>query len=57
LVSAIGENQRRALMLIFGRSEGRPSAGVYVYESQTVKDGTEFVVVGVTQVPGGVEIV
>jgi hypothetical protein len=34
LVSGVGQNQRRALMLIFGRYRGQAEAGVYMYESQ-----------------------
>jgi Prokaryotic E2 family A/ThiF family len=34
LVSGIGHNQRRALMLIFGRAHGGSNATFYAYESQ-----------------------
>jgi hypothetical protein len=34
LVSTFGQNQKRALMMIFGRVAGTPRAGLYVYESQ-----------------------
>ncbi|MDB5975053.1 MAG: UBA/THIF-type binding protein [Nevskia sp.] len=33
LVAGLGQNQRRALMMIFGRLRGRAEVGLYVYES------------------------
>ena len=41
LVAGIGENQRRALMLIFGRIAKRPTAGIYVYESDSISKRRE----------------
>ena len=49
LVTRAGENQRRALMLIFGRTGGAASAGVYVYEGQDVTSTAEMVRVGLAQ--------
>jgi len=49
LVSAVGENQKRALMLIYGRTGVVPTAGLYVYESHALADTGEFVQVGVSQ--------
>lgn len=50
LVSAMGENQKRALMLIYGRSGSLPTAGIYVYESRTLMESGDYVEVGATQV-------
>lgn len=33
LVAGLGQNQRRALMLIFGQRRGQAEVGIYVYES------------------------
>lgn len=43
LVATMGQNQRRALMLIFGRSRTRPTAGIYIYESGKVSGESEVV--------------
>lgn len=43
MVTHIGQNQRRALMLIFGRQGDRPAAGFYVYESSILIRGVELV--------------
>jgi len=37
------ENQRRVLMLIFGRAGGRSAAGIYIYESEGKTKEAEFV--------------
>lgn len=50
LVTVVGSNNRRALMLIFGRTAGQPTAGVYVYESAAIAQGTEFIGIGEAQV-------
>jgi len=50
LVSAVGENQKRALMLIFGRAGTQPTMGIYVYESHALTETGDFVQVGATQV-------
>jgi tRNA A37 threonylcarbamoyladenosine dehydratase len=49
LVSSFGQNQRRSFMLIFGRTGGTPTAGVYVYESRHVARTTELVSIGTSQ--------
>lgn len=46
LVSTFGLNQKRALMLIFGRSNGAGTAGVYLYESRAVTTTGELVSAG-----------
>lgn len=50
LVSSLGQNQRKAMMLICGRTAGRPTAGIYVYESQALMEQTDWVSVGMAQV-------
>jgi hypothetical protein len=49
LVAAAGQNRRRALMVIFGRSAGQSSAGIYVYEAQLATQRLEVVQVGNAQ--------
>jgi ubiquitin-protein ligase len=49
LVASVGQNQKRALMLIFGRTARKPSAGVYIYESQSSSKQGELISVGVGQ--------
>jgi hypothetical protein len=51
LVAQAGQNQRRALMMIFGRTAGVASAGVFVYEGQPLAEARELVQVGVAQLP------
>ena len=50
LVSSIGQNQKRSTMLIFGRTGGLPTAGIYVYESQSLSAGREGILVGMSQI-------
>lgn len=50
LVSIIGQNQRRAMMLIFGRTRGRPTVGIYIYESNSLDRSIELISVGTAQV-------
>lgn len=57
LVSQIGLNQKRAMMMIFGRTRTQASAGIYVYESQSVERASELVSVGMTQIPLEVAVV
>ena len=38
MVSSVGQNQRRALMLIFGRDKSNTIAGLYIYESEGLAD-------------------
>jgi hypothetical protein len=49
LVSRIGQNQKRAIMLIFGRTRKRPTAGIYVYESQSLQR-FEWITIGEGQI-------
>jgi hypothetical protein len=51
LVARIGQNQRRALMLIFGRTGEQPTAALYAYESLSVTQATEFISAGLAQFP------
>lgn len=39
--SKIGHNKKRSVMLIFGRSAGAPSAGIYIYENIGLEESTE----------------
>jgi hypothetical protein len=48
LVAGLGQNQRRALMLIFGRRRGQAEAGVYVYESMDATQRGEQVAIAGT---------
>ena len=57
LVARIGQNQRNALMLIFGRAGVRPTAGVYVYESRSLAHPIEMISVGVGQITLGRRVV
>jgi len=50
LVSGIGQNQKQALMLIFGRTGAKPTAGAYVYESHSLANASELISVGQTQI-------
>lgn len=47
LVAGVGQNLRRALMLIYGRRDGQPTAGFFVYDSQAREQRTEFVSLGI----------
>ncbi len=49
LVARAGQNRRRALMLIFGRTAGMGTAGVFIYEGLSTTGAAETIVVGVTQ--------
>ncbi|HWB12783.1 MAG TPA: ThiF family adenylyltransferase [Gemmataceae bacterium] len=57
LVSGFRHNQRRALMVIFGRAAGHPRLGVYAYESQSRAGTQEFVTVGAAQIRLEIEVV
>ncbi len=50
LVSTLGHNQKRVMMLIFGRTKQRASAGIYVYESLLGDQKNDFVSIGEAQV-------
>jgi integrative and conjugative element protein (TIGR02256 family) len=49
LVSKIGENQRRAIMMIFGRHHQKPAAALYVYESIALDNAIELLSVGTSE--------
>ena len=57
LVASIGHNQRRAMMLIYGRSGGYTTAGIYVYESTSISQPTELVSVGIAQIQLDVAVI
>lgn len=46
LVARVGQNQRRALMLIFGVGDAGAELGIYVYESVRAAEGEESLSVG-----------
>jgi hypothetical protein len=49
LVASVGENQKRALMFIFGREGNTPTAGLYIYESHLIQRKSDFISVGQAQ--------
>jgi len=49
LVSRVGQNQKRAMMLIFGEKAGRPTVTFHVYESHSVSPDGDLIAVGVTE--------
>jgi hypothetical protein len=49
LVSTVGQNQKKSLMLILGSAFGEPTAGVYVYESKSFMNNNELISVGTAQ--------
>ena len=51
VVSAFRQNRKRALMIIFGRKKGAPTAGMYVYESQGVVGPADVLSVHEGQIP------
>ena len=57
LVARVGQNQRRALMLIYGRTGGQASAGVYLYEAQSAASNFELLHVGLAHIPLGIPVV
>lgn len=50
LVSHQGLNQKRNLMIIFGRTFEHPTAGVYVYESESLDMSEEMIAVDEAQI-------
>lgn len=50
LVASIGQNQKRSIMLIFGRTLGAATAGIYAYESASFAGNGELVSVGIAQI-------
>jgi hypothetical protein len=49
LVSSVGQNQKRSIMLIFGRIHGNATAGIYIYESESLIGNGDVVSVGMSQ--------
>ena len=49
LVSSVGQNQKRSIMLIFGRTRGKATAGIYIYESESLVGNGDVVSVGMSQ--------
>lgn len=50
LVSLIGQNQKRSVMVIFGRMNDTATAGVYIYESQSLIGTGDLISIGVSQI-------
>ena len=50
LVSSLGQNQKRSVMLIIGRTGGVPTAGIYIYESQSLTSVGDLISVGMSQI-------
>jgi len=50
LVSRIGQNQKRSVMLIFGRTGGRSTATIHVYESHSLSPRGDLISVGVGEI-------
>lgn len=50
LVASAGQNQRRSIMVIYGRTAAEPAAGYYVYESEGQQAVGEMISVGMTHV-------
>lgn len=50
LVSRLGENQKRAAMVIFGCKEDMGTADIHIYESRTAGGAHDLVSVGVTKI-------
>jgi hypothetical protein len=50
LVSRLGQNKKRSLMIIFGNRRRQSTAGVYVYESQSGTATSDIVLVSQAQV-------
>ena len=50
LVSRFGQNQKRALMLIFGRKRKNGVTGIYVYENKTMQGSRDIVSVDATEI-------
>lgn len=49
LVSTIGQNQKRSLMMILGSVHEMDTVGIYVYESQPLRRNHEMITVGSAQ--------
>jgi hypothetical protein len=50
LVAGVGQNQRRALMLIYGRAAAQPMADFFAYDSQARGKALELISVGIGHV-------
>jgi len=50
LVSSIGHNQKRVVMLIYGESLSQPTANIYIYESHLLGKEKDLVSVGEGQI-------
>lgn len=50
LVSRVGQNRRKAIMLIFGRTGALPTAGIHIYESRSLSQTNDLVSVGMGQI-------
>jgi integrative and conjugative element protein (TIGR02256 family) len=57
LVSSVGHNQRRAIMLIFGRTKGRSTAGVYVYENMGKMEGLNVIIAKNIQIELPIQVI
>jgi hypothetical protein len=49
LVSSVGQNQKKSLMLILGSAHGIDTVGAYVYESKSLTGNEEMITVGSAQ--------
>lgn len=49
LVSSVGQNQKKSLMLILGSAHGMDTVGAYVYESRSLMKNNELISVGSAQ--------
>ena len=56
LVSCFGQNQKRSLMLIFGKTAEFSTAGIYLYESHAISSSTNLISIGVAQFPTEISI-
>lgn len=50
LVAQFGQNQKRALMIIFGRNIENPSAGIYIYENIEIGLASEEIQISEAQI-------
>jgi len=49
LVSYFGQNQKHALMLIFGQTTRVSTAGIYLYESHSISSSSNLISIGAAQ--------
>ena len=57
MVSRLGQNHRRALMMIYGRAAGQPTAGLYIYESSGGSNAVDLVSTSIAHLPLGLAVV